>query len=113
VTRALDAIHRANAEVAEVLTRGSVLLCPTVAGRAPVSERQGTIDGVESPLWVRFTYPFNLTRNPAGTVGVGTAEDGLPVGLQVVGPQHGDLAVLRAVAALEELIGWDEVAPDR
>ena len=36
---------------------------------------------------------------------------GLPVGLQLVGPQHADLVVIRAAAALEEAIGFDAVAP--
>src|SRR5690606_41976436 len=70
-------LHDALPILAAVLETAPVLLCPTVAGRAPVSERQGTVDGVETPLWVRFTYPFNLSRNPAGTVCVGLDVDGL------------------------------------
>jgi aspartyl-tRNA(Asn)/glutamyl-tRNA(Gln) amidotransferase subunit A len=52
-----------------------------------------------------------MTRSPAGTVCVGLTSNGLPVGLQVVGPQHGDVAVLRALAALEDRIAFDQVAP--
>jgi aspartyl-tRNA(Asn)/glutamyl-tRNA(Gln) amidotransferase subunit A len=48
-----------------------------------------------------MTYPFNMTRSPAASVCVGLQSDGLPVGLQLVGPQHGDLVVLRTAAALE------------
>jgi aspartyl-tRNA(Asn)/glutamyl-tRNA(Gln) amidotransferase subunit A len=58
--------------------------------------------------WVAYTYPFNLTRSPAGTVCAGLTADGLPVGLQVIGPQHGDQVVLRTIAALEEAIGLPE-----
>ena len=50
---------------------------------------------------MQFTYPFNMTRSPAATVCVGLTAAGLPVGLQLIGPQHGDLVVLRTAAALE------------
>jgi aspartyl-tRNA(Asn)/glutamyl-tRNA(Gln) amidotransferase subunit A len=51
--------------------------------------------------WTPFTFPFNLTQQPAGTVPCGFTADGLPVGLQVVGPRYGDALVLRAMAAYE------------
>jgi aspartyl-tRNA(Asn)/glutamyl-tRNA(Gln) amidotransferase subunit A len=53
------------------------------------------------PGWTPFTYPFNLTQQPAVTVPCGTTEAGLPVGLQVVGPRHADALVLRAAHAYE------------
>ena len=43
------------------------------------------VHGVADVSWVRFTYPFNLTRSPAGTVCAGFTGDAMPVGLQVVG----------------------------
>jgi aspartyl-tRNA(Asn)/glutamyl-tRNA(Gln) amidotransferase subunit A len=61
--------------------------------------------------WVRFTYPFNMTRSPVASVCVGLSSGGLPVGLQLVGPQHADLVVIRSAAALERAIGFDELAP--
>ncbi|MFG3287808.1 amidase [Streptomyces sp. NPDC048179] len=50
--------------------------------------------------WTPFTYPFNLTQQPAATVPVGTDADGLPVGLQLVAARHRDDLVLRAAHAL-------------
>jgi aspartyl-tRNA(Asn)/glutamyl-tRNA(Gln) amidotransferase subunit A len=44
----------------------------------------------------------------------GFTADGMPIGLQVVGPQHGDVVVIRALLALEELLagaGVDTIAP--
>ena len=79
-----------------------LLLTPTVAGQTPAGRRQGTIDGEPDANWVRYTYPFNMTRSPAGTVCAGFTADGMPVGLQVVGPQHADVAVLRGLALLED-----------
>jgi Asp-tRNA(Asn)/Glu-tRNA(Gln) amidotransferase A subunit family amidase len=71
----------------------------------------GTIDGEHVLDWSRLTQPFNLTRSPAGTVCAGFTSGGLPVGLQVVGPQHEDVAVLHAVAVIEDTLALDTVAP--
>ncbi|WP_120723226.1 amidase [Streptomyces hundungensis] len=48
--------------------------------------------------WTPFTYPFNLTQQPAATVPVGTDADGLPIGLQLIAARYGERAVLRAAA---------------
>ncbi|MFI9769192.1 amidase [Streptomyces sp. NPDC052415] len=50
--------------------------------------------------WTPFTYPFNMTQQPAATVPVGADGDGLPVGLQLVAARHRDDLVLRAAHAL-------------
>jgi hypothetical protein len=71
----------------------------------------GTIDGEPVLDWSRLTQPFNMTRSPAGTVCAGFTAGGLPIGLQVVGPQHADVAVLSAIAYLEDLLALDTVAP--
>ena len=103
VTDALDGIWQANNDVTAALGDADVLILPTVAGRIPLSGRQGTIDGVETPMWVRFTYPFNLTRHPAGSVRAVSDPEGLPVGLQVVGRHHHDAEVLAVLAACEQV----------
>ncbi|MFE0178622.1 amidase [Streptomyces sp. NPDC059002] len=75
--------------------------------------------GVETPKgsghrrwtgWTPFTYPFNLTQQPAATVPCGVDEDGLPIGVQIVGARHSDTVVLRAAHALYEA-GSAGVAP--
>lgn len=106
-----DLAHALNLRLIEVLHTAPFLLTPTVAGQTPVGDAFGTVDGVEDMSWVRFTYPFNLTRSPAGSVTAGFTTDGMPVGLQVVGPQHGDVAVLRLLAVLEETLGVDTTCP--
>ncbi|OON76990.1 amidase [Streptomyces tsukubensis] len=52
--------------------------------------------------WTPFTYPFNLTQQPAATVPCGVDADGLPVGVQIVAARHADALVLRAAHALFE-----------
>jgi aspartyl-tRNA(Asn)/glutamyl-tRNA(Gln) amidotransferase subunit A len=51
--------------------------------------------------WSPFSYPFNMTRQPAASIPCGLAHAGLPVGLQIVGPLYGDERVLRAARAFE------------
>jgi Asp-tRNA(Asn)/Glu-tRNA(Gln) amidotransferase A subunit family amidase len=106
-----DECHRMNARLVDVFHEVPLLCTPTVGGQVGPIDGQGTIDGETTPFWISCTYPFNMTRSPAGTVCVGLTESGLPVGLQVVGPQHGDVAVLRALALLEDAIGFDQLAP--
>lgn len=106
-----DLAHALNLRLIEVLHTAPFLLTPTVAGQTPVGSNFGTVHGVEDMNWVRFTYPFNLTRSPAGSVCAGFTSDGMPVGLQVVGPQHGDVAVLRMLALLEETLDLDTTCP--
>jgi aspartyl-tRNA(Asn)/glutamyl-tRNA(Gln) amidotransferase subunit A len=51
--------------------------------------------------WTPFSYPFNLTRQPAATIPCGLTRDGLPVGLQIVGALYDDATVMRCARAYE------------
>ena len=102
-----DTAHHLNVRLVELFHRAPLLLTPTVAGQTPIGAEPGRVHGVPDVSWVRFTYPFNLTRSPAGSVCAGFTADGMPVGLQVVGPQHADVAVLRMLAVLEETLEVD------
>ena len=62
--------------------------------------------------YLAFTYPFNLTGQPAASVPCGWTADGLPVGLQIVGRRFEDTTVLRAAAAFEEASPWADRWPD-
>ncbi len=61
--------------------------------------------------WMAFTYPFNITGQPAASVPCGWTKEGLPVGLQIVGRRFDDLAVLRAAAAFEQALPWADRKP--
>jgi len=52
--------------------------------------------------WASFSYPFNLTQQPACSVPCGLSEAGLPIGLQIVGAMHQDQTVLNVAKAVEE-----------
>ncbi|MCC7371331.1 MAG: amidase [Chloroflexi bacterium] len=61
--------------------------------------------------WTPFTYPFNLTGEPAITVPAGLSADGLPIGMQIVGPRFSEGRVLRAAAAFEAAQPWADRRP--
>lgn len=95
--------------------RYDLLLTPAIAvppfelGRNSPREIAGRpVDGLS---WSPFTFPFNLTGQPAATVPCGWTADGLPVGLQIVGRRLEDALVLRAAAAFEEAAPWTDRRP--
>ncbi len=82
-----------------------LLLTPTLPITAFTAGRNTPDD---SPFeawfdWAAFCYPINLTRQPACSIPCGFDEDGLPIGLQIIGRQFDDATVLRAAAAFESL----------
>lgn len=76
-------------------------------------DHPGAINGVPTTYlgWTAFTYPFNLTGQPAATVPIGLSPQGLPICLQVVGRWRDDATVLRAAAAYEQLAPWAGFRP--
>jgi Asp-tRNA(Asn)/Glu-tRNA(Gln) amidotransferase A subunit family amidase len=58
-----------------------------------------------------LTYAFNLTGQPAISVPAGWTDDGLPIGLQIVGRWRADAQVLRAAAAYEAAAPWAHRRP--
>lgn len=85
-----------------------LLVLPTLAVPPfPVGQLSPTgRDPTNWLAWTPFTYVFNLTKQPAISVPCGFTKSGLPVGLQIVGPLHGDAKVLRAAHAYEQAHDW-------
>lgn len=92
----------------------TVLICPVMMTTAfPHCPRDTpvTVDGVEHPYSQIADYcrPFNLTGQPVVTIPVGLDRDGLPIGIQIVGPLWSDvrlLAIAKAITVITEPIGW-------
>ena len=61
--------------------------------------------------WVSFTYPFNLTGQPAASLPVGLTQAGLPVGLQIVAPSHDEAAIFDLAARYEAAQGAGDSRP--
>lgn len=92
-----------------------LLLTPAVSVAAFPADRLMPEDWPDHPWdwvqWAEFSYPFNMSHNPAASIPCGFTEKGLPVGLQIVGPRMRDLAVLQASAAFEAASPWADRVP--
>ncbi|MFJ6313734.1 amidase [Pseudarthrobacter oxydans] len=92
-----------------------LLLTPTLPITAFPRDRDAP-EAWHSPNWTSwtpYTYPFNMTQQPAISVPCGFTEAGLPAGLQIVGPRHADRKVLRAAQAYEKAAPWGTERPAR
>ncbi|MGN6570023.1 MAG: amidase [Pseudolabrys sp.] len=84
--------------------RYDLLLTPQMPLPALEAGRVTPADGRFGDDWINwspYTYPFNLTGQPAASVPCGFSADGLPIALQIVGPPRNDALVLRAARAFE------------
>ncbi len=95
------------------MRRYDLLLTPTLATTAfPIGiEGPSQIDGRASADWSPFTFILNLTGQPAASIPAGWTDDGLPVGLQIVGRHLDDGGVLRASASFEAAAPWADRWP--
>ena len=61
--------------------------------------------------WVYYTYPFNLTGQPAASIPAGFTQAGLPVGLQLVSKINSEIDIFRAASAFEAAQPWIDYYP--
>lgn len=97
-------LHR---EIAALFGQYDLLLSPTTPHAASAVDSVYHSQGYDR--WqdgVPYTLPFNLSGHPAASLPCGLTADGLPAGLQVVGPAHGERTVLEAAAAMEAVFGF-------
>jgi aspartyl-tRNA(Asn)/glutamyl-tRNA(Gln) amidotransferase subunit A len=101
--RAAAARSRLAIRMEEFHERFDLLVTPSVPIAAFEAGREVPVAWPERrwPTWTPFSYPFNLTQQPALSVPCGFTSDGLPVGLQIVGGKYDDALVLRAGHAFE------------
>ncbi|MER8691106.1 amidase [Mesorhizobium sp. M1136] len=83
----------------DFLVTPTVAISPFPVGKDKPDGFSGWVD------WTPFTFPFNLTQQPAASLPSGLDDAGLPVGLQLVGPRYHDANVLSAARVIERRLG--------
>jgi aspartyl-tRNA(Asn)/glutamyl-tRNA(Gln) amidotransferase subunit A len=78
-----------------------LLVTPTLAVAAFDAGREFPQGKTRWIDWTPFSFPFNLTQQPAASIPCGFTRAGLPVGLHIVGRKYDDALVLRAARAFE------------
>jgi aspartyl-tRNA(Asn)/glutamyl-tRNA(Gln) amidotransferase subunit A len=98
----------------QFMTRFDLVATPALAVPAFAARPAGTVEMTPAAMlgWTPFSYPFNLTQQPACSIPCGLTSAGLPIGLQLVGPMFGDALVLRAARAFEQVQPIPRPAPD-
>ncbi|MEE8374678.1 MAG: amidase family protein [Dehalococcoidia bacterium] len=96
------------AEAGRFFRTYDVLLTPTLALPPPPVEVPNPADFLN---WLPFITVFNMTGQPAASIPAGWTDDGLPVGLQIIGRAHDEATVFRVAAAFEEAHPWAHERP--
>ena len=94
--------------VTPTLSRPAVGLDQDIFGDVEIN---GAMHGPVRAAWYPYTHPFNMTGHPALTVPCGWTGDGLPVGLQFVGPWLAEDRLLKAAALYEAAHPWADRRP--
>lgn len=99
--------------MAQFHTRYDLLLTPCLPIDAFTTNREVPEDWPSTrwPTWTPFSYPFNLTGQPALSVPLGLTRKGLPMGLQIVGARFDDARVLAAGHAFEQAHPFTPLPP--
>ena len=113
--RTLQRRQQLQADCAALFDTVDVLLTPATAVPAYAAEgpppAQIAGQDVVGAMATPFTMLANLCWNPACSVPAGPTADGLPIGLQVMGPRHADEVVLRLARIYEQARPWPRLAP--
>jgi Asp-tRNA(Asn)/Glu-tRNA(Gln) amidotransferase A subunit family amidase len=87
------------------------LAVPPFSTKLPMGPEQVRGEKVDPQMGWAFTWPFNLTGQPAVSIPCGWTKDGLPLGLQLVGRRGADGLILRVAAAIDALAPWSDRRP--
>jgi Asp-tRNA(Asn)/Glu-tRNA(Gln) amidotransferase A subunit family amidase len=111
---AMGARDRLHQQMRVFMESWDVLVTPTLpdVAFAPGLDHPPLYGGAATSgfRWSPFTYPFNLTGQPAVSLPCGFLDE-LPVGVQIVGRWRDDESVLRVAAAFESARPWNSLAP--
>ncbi|MFW9936768.1 MAG: amidase [Candidatus Thorarchaeota archaeon] len=116
IIRAMEARKRVYESFYKIFKDYDILITPTTAvpafdlGMSFPTMINNT--KVSPTAWQAFTFPINLTGHPAASIPCGWSKEGLPLGMQIIGPLFNDLRVLQVSKAFEEVAPWQDKKPD-
>lgn len=108
MARTMAQFHRSH----DLLLTPAIAIPPFEVGKV-APERPPGVDAAphDWSWWTPYTFPFNLTQQPALVMGCGFTDDGLPIALQLVAPNHREDLCFRAAAAYEAATRWADRRP--
>lgn len=111
--KALNAIWAHSRKVIAFWDDYDVLVTPTLTEPAPEHGRfSNPLTARDESLdWLSFTYPYNCTGQPALTLPLAVTSDGLPIGVQLVGPPRGEAVILSLASQFEQTLPWVQRQP--
>lgn len=107
-------LHTISRQAAAWWRDHDVLVTPTLPRTAPRNGELGaTVEAAITEFleFITFVQPFNCTGQPALTLPLAMSSDGLPIGVQFVGPPHGEDVLFALGAQLEEARPWRDRRP--
>ena len=115
MSRALHKVDQVSRQLEDLFDNFDLLISPTMAVSAfPIDQRPSVIGGKTiEPFWgfLPFTYPINMSGQTAASVPCGYSDDGMPIGLHIIGPRGSEAKVLQASAAFERAQPWSGARP--
>jgi amidase len=112
--RATEEMFRRSREIVMQSAKWDCLLTPTVTlTPQPIDVFLAVTERVaeDDLAYIPFTYPFNITGQPAISLPLGRSSDGLPIGVQLVGRPYGESLIIELAAQLERAAPWQSRYP--
>jgi amidase len=114
--RATEEMFRRSREIILSSRAYDCLLTPTVTlTPQPVAEFLAVTERVaeDDLAYIPFTYPFNITGQPAISLPLGWSHEGLPIGVQIVGQPFSEAPLISLAAQIERAQPWQSRYPAR
>jgi amidase len=112
--RATEEMFRRSREIIQASMRWDCLLTPTVTlPPQPLDTFLADTERVaeDDLAYIPFTYPFNISGQPAISLPLGWTDDGLPIGVQLVGQPYGEASIIVLAAQVERAAPWEAMYP--
>jgi len=114
--KAMEEMFRRSREIIAQSSKWDCLLTPTVTLKPqPLDKFLAVTERVaeDDLAYIPFTYPFNITGQPGISLPLGWSNEGLPIGVQLVGQPYAESLIIALAAQLERAVPWYSRYPAR